>query len=674
MKKKATISAFIFILDVVLILISFFSVNYLRCNAFFLPSEVYAQLLILFSVLWLAASSFVGKFRPSSPETLVDGMAVVGKSALWAVSFLALMIVLLDLQFFSRAQVIGTCFLLFFLESVSLLLLWFVLRGGPFVKKRRWFSKSSRHHLSYLRMAADFILITAIFFEMNFFFRNTYVLTFEYQNALFMIWAVWLWAVVSARKFEKRRLERFLYFIAPSFKAFFLMMAGTAVFFYFLNLSYLSRGQIFGTLLLFMIPAIGVSYIYYRKDLKRYLPKDVKTVEMARVMFMKEGLPTPVLPDGRGGEGGIAAFETKLTDFFSKEPPGLFEFVRSNIDPALLAEGGVNFLNTSSIFDIETMKTRSLGMLLNLHRVNDFRRLNYYFLTAYQKMAQGGYFFGCAKMKLLRKKDYLEKFHPPIGQLIFWMSLAFYNVFPYIPGLKQVYFAFTKGRKRVLSKAEILGRLYFCGFDIVALKRMGTRLFYIAKKVRVPSIDENPSYSPVIKLRRIGMNGKIIRIYKFRTMHPYAEYLQEYVYERNKLEDGGKLKDDFRVHPLGRWMRSLHVDELPQLVNLFRGELGLVGVRALSEHYFSLYPKELRDKRILFKPGCIPPYYADMPKSFDEIIESENRYLAQKEKHPFLTDVRYFFRAMKNLFLEIIIKPGRSKDEIQERRFAGPEK
>jgi lipopolysaccharide/colanic/teichoic acid biosynthesis glycosyltransferase len=165
------------------------------------------------------------------------------------------------------------------------------------------------------------------------------------------------------------------------------------------------------------------------------------------------------------------------------------------------------------------------------------------------------------------------------------------------------------------------------------------------------------------------MHGKIIRLYKFRTMYPYAEYLQEYVYDRHKLEDGGKFKNDFRVHPLGHWMRFLHIDELPQFVNLFRGDLGFIGVRALSEHYFRLYPKELQDKRIQFKPGCIPPYYADMPKSFEEILESERRYLAQKEKHSFLTDVRYFFRAMKNLFVEIIIKPGRSKNRMQECRF-----
>ena len=52
-----------------------------------------------------------------------------------------------------------------------------------------------------------------------------------------------------------------------------------------------------------------------------------------------------------------------------------------------------------------------------------------------------------------------------------------------------------------------------------------------------------------------------------------------------------------------------------------------------------------------FKPGLIPPYYADLPKSFDEIIESERNYLKEKESSPIITDINYFLRAMSNIFL-----------------------
>ena len=63
-----------------------------------------------------------------------------------------------------------------------------------------------------------------------------------------------------------------------------------------------------------------------------------------------------------------------------------------------------------------------------------------------------------------------------------------------------------------------------------------------------------------------------------------------------------------------------------------------------------LYPKSLQLKRVKFKPGLIPPYYADLPKTFDEIIESEIKYLNKKEEKPFTTDLKYFLKSIFNIF------------------------
>ena len=76
----------------------------------------------------------------------------------------------------------------------------------------------------------------------------------------------------------------------------------------------------------------------------------------------------------------------------------------------------------------------------------------------------------------------------------------------------------------------------------------------------------------------------------------------------------------------------------------------LVGVRPLSSQYFNLYSKELQEKRIKFKPGLLPPYYADMPRTLEEIQESEMNYLlACEKKGVFLTDARYFWMILKNI-------------------------
>jgi lipopolysaccharide/colanic/teichoic acid biosynthesis glycosyltransferase len=106
------------------------------------------------------------------------------------------------------------------------------------------------------------------------------------------------------------------------------------------------------------------------------------------------------------------------------------------------------------------------------------------------------------------------------------------------------------------------------------------------------------------------------------------------------------------VTTVGGFMRRFWLDELPMLINLFKGDLKLVGVRPLSTHYFSLYPEEMQRRRSQYRPGLVPPFYVDMPKSLDEVIDSERRYLDLYDKRPFRTDWVYFWRAMWNIFVK----------------------
>ena len=134
-------------------------------------------------------------------------------------------------------------------------------------------------------------------------------------------------------------------------------------------------------------------------------------------------------------------------------------------------------------------------------------------------------------------------------------------------------------------------------------------------------------------------------------MYPYSEFIQGDIYEKYHLDKSGKMKQDYRITSWGKIFRKYFIDEIPQIYNWIKGDIKLVGVRALSEHYFGLYPSDLQQKRTNFKPGLIPPYYADLPKSFDEIIESERNYLNRKETSPIITDIQYFLKAMSNIFL-----------------------
>ena len=66
--------------------------------------------------------------------------------------------------------------------------------------------------------------------------------------------------------------------------------------------------------------------------------------------------------------------------------------------------------------------------------------------------------------------------------------------------------------------------------------------FFVMKRIKDPAFDINPSYGPFIRLKRIGKNGKTIKVYKLRTMYPFAEYLQDYVHKRTTLRTGGSSR------------------------------------------------------------------------------------------------------------------------------------
>ena len=139
--------------------------------------------------------------------------------------------------------------------------------------------------------------------------------------------------------------------------------------------------------------------------------------------------------------------------------------------------------------------------------------------------------------------------------------------------------------------------------------------------------------SVMAQMKREGKDGKPVYVYKLRTMHPYSEYIQDFVYNHNRLQKGGKFNKDFRVTKWGAVFRKAWIDELPMFVNLVKGDVKLVGVRPISKQYLSLYDEEYRKRRIKYKPGLVPPYYAHLPNGLEEIIESEKKYLDEFDKN-----------------------------------------
>ncbi|KGK91281.1 polyprenyl glycosylphosphotransferase [Desulfosporosinus sp. HMP52] len=138
------------------------------------------------------------------------------------------------------------------------------------------------------------------------------------------------------------------------------------------------------------------------------------------------------------------------------------------------------------------------------------------------------------------------------------------------------------------------------------------------------------SKGPVIFAQeRVGLNGRAFNIYKFRSMVVNAEELKERLAHLNEMSGPVfKIANDPRVTAVGRFIRKTSIDELPQLYNVFRGDMSLVGPRPPLLSEVNLYNSKHR-KRLAVKPGitCIWQISGRNEVDFDQWMEMDAEYV-----------------------------------------------
>ena len=341
--------------------------------------------------------------------------------------------------------------------------------------------------------------------------------------------------------------------------------------------------------------------------------------------------------------------KSKLSNLLDED---VYHFIDNNIE----LNNKTVILDTDSVFSIDIIRDR-VNSILNFKQLNCFGKINKYFEAVNSKLNNGGLLFGCVETYSQRRERILKNHHPIISYPYYFIDFFLKRVTPKLKITRKIFNFITNNKNRAISRVETFGRLYSCGFELVSEKKINNLLFFVVKKVNAPKYDKEPTYGMVIKLKRIGKNGKEMEVRKLRTMYAFSEYLQGFVYQNNFLEIGGKFRNDYRVTSWGKFLRTFWIDELPMLWNWLRREVQLVGVRPLSKQYYDMYDDELKQMRIKYKPGLIPPYYADMPKLLPEIMESERHYLDAYEKNPIKTQWCYFWKVMYN----IVVKKARSR-------------
>lgn len=473
----------------------------------------------------------------------------------------------------------------------------------------------------------------------------------QYFEPFVIFLCIWLVASIPTKKYSVKGKESFSDFMVPVILSGFIALGIVCILIVGYNRFAYSRLIVFGTLALsgFLEILLFSLYYYYRK-----LNRSSDNFES--VMFYLKQLKTQ--PESANYKSVTESENTEDYPVYNllhykeflleKTNEPVYQFICRHVEEI---NDRTLVLSTTSHFVVE-MTSGLSNAIINLQLINDVKRVNKFFEMVNTKLDVGGLFIGCVITNEIRKANIFRKYPWGIKHIIYFIYFIFKRIFPKVPLLKKIYFFMTNGFDRPMSKAEAIGRLYCCGFEVLENQQFSDRLFFVARKTTEPTFDLKPTYGPLISLKRIGKNGKIIHVYKLRTMHPYAEYIQEYVFAKNQLQEGGKFKDDFRISTSGRILRKLWIDELPMLFNMLMGDLKLVGVRPLSRHYFNLYSKELQEQRTKYSPGLVPPFYADMPVTLDEIMASEMNYLLAYEKHPFRTDWIYFWKAFNNILIK----------------------
>jgi lipopolysaccharide/colanic/teichoic acid biosynthesis glycosyltransferase len=337
---------------------------------------------------------------------------------------------------------------------------------------------------------------------------------------------------------------------------------------------------------------------------------------------------------------------TRQTLIAQESGPRVYEYFKEYLN---IEDPSVIITATSTAFNISNISGENVRAIINLKKINEVRFVNKFFETANSRLPYSGMFIGCVETNKQRYHRIASKFPPVLRNLVIIIDLIINRILPRINFIKTLYTNLTSGAIKTVSKAEILGRLVCCGFDIIEYKEINNLTYFVVMKTNEPVVNPTSSYGALFKMPRIGKNGKIIHVYKFRTMHPYSEYLQDYVLKLNGYSAVGKPADDFRLTRLGKFMRKFWIDEIPQIINVLKGEMAIVGIRPLSKRAFQDYPEDVKKMRIKYKPGCIPPYVALLKQGLEQSIEAEREYLTEKDRNSLATDIKYFRMAVFNI-------------------------
>lgn len=158
---------------------------------------------------------------------------------------------------------------------------------------------------------------------------------------------------------------------------------------------------------------------------------------------------------------------------------------------------------------------------------------------------------------------------------------------------------------------------------------------------------DDPHGSPIFTQDRVGRNGKVFKFYKFRSMVVNAEDLLKDLQQHNeKTGPVFKIKEDPRITRIGKFIRKTSIDELPQLLNILKGDMSIVGPRPALPREVEQYD-DYAKLRLLVTPGLTCYWQVQKNRdlvTFDEWMDMDVRYIKERS---FICDVKLIFMTVK---------------------------
>lgn len=194
---------------------------------------------------------------------------------------------------------------------------------------------------------------------------------------------------------------------------------------------------------------------------------------------------------------------------------------------------------------------------------------------------------------------------------------------------------------------DLIKRIIDLVFGCLGLVFISPILLWVAYKIH----KEDPNGSVIFKQKRVGRNGQLFTMYKFRSMCVNAEEQLGDLLDKNEIKGAMfKIQEDPRVTEFGKFIRRTSLDELPQLLNVIKGDMSLIGPRPPLQREVAEYT-QYDMQRLLVKPGCSGLWQVSGRNDvhFEEMVEFDIDYI---QKRGIRYDISLIFKTIK-----VMMKP-----------------